>query len=72
MALAEPARYESTGYFDVVGSDTGKSYRLQHGTQTNIEKLSHEGQCVSKWCFVPEGNLARWRCDAGAEDCSGN
>jgi hypothetical protein len=32
-------------------------YRIRHGTQTNIEELSHTGQRVCKWCFVPEGNL---------------
>jgi len=41
---------------DVVGSDTGTHYRIHHGTQTNIEELSH-GQRVCRWCFVPEGNL---------------
>ena len=49
--------YERLGYFDVVGSDTGKRYRIHHGTQTNIEELSHTGQRVCKWCFAPEGNL---------------
>jgi hypothetical protein len=38
-------------------SDTGTRYRVHHGTQTNIEELSHTGQRVCKWCFVPEGNL---------------
>ena len=51
------ACYERLGYFDVVGSDTGTRYRIHHGTQTNIEELSHTGQRVCKWCFVPEGDL---------------
>jgi hypothetical protein len=32
-------------------------HALPNGTQTNIEELSHTGQRVCKWCFVPEGNL---------------
>jgi hypothetical protein len=49
--------YERFRYFDVVGSDTGTRYRIHHGTQTNIEELSHTGHHVCKWCFVPEGDL---------------
>ena len=51
------ACYERSRYFDVVGSDTGTHYRIHYGTQTNIEELSHAGQRVCRWCFVPEGNL---------------
>lgn len=51
------ACYERFRYFDVVGSDTGTRYRIHHGTQANIEQLSHTGQRVCKWCFVPDGNL---------------
>jgi hypothetical protein len=49
--------FERFRYFDVVGSDTGTRYRVHYGTQTNIEELSFTGQCVCRWCFVPQGNL---------------
>jgi hypothetical protein len=57
LSPKQRACYERFQYFDVVGSDTGTRYRIHHGTQTNIEELSHTGQRVCKWCFVPEGNL---------------
>jgi hypothetical protein len=57
LSPEQRASYERLGYFEVVGSDTGKSYRIHHGTQTNIEELSHTGQRVCKWCFVPDGDL---------------
>ena len=57
LSPEQRACYERFRYFDVVGSDTGTRYRIHHGTQTNIEELSHTGQRVCKWCFVPEGNL---------------
>jgi hypothetical protein len=57
LSPKQRACYERFRYFDVVGSDTGTRYRIHHGTQTNIEELSHTGQRVCKWCFVPEGNL---------------
>jgi hypothetical protein len=57
LSPEQRACYERFRYFDVVGSDTGKRYRIHDGTQTNIEELSHTGQRVCKWCFVPEGDL---------------
>ena len=51
------ASYERFKYFDVIGSDTGTRYRIHHGTQTNIEELSHTGHHICKWCFVPDGDL---------------
>ena len=57
LSPEQRACYERFRYFDVIGSDTGTRYRVHHGTQTNIEELSHTGQRVCKWCFVPEGNL---------------
>jgi len=58
LSPEQRACYERFRYFDVIGSDTGTRYRVHHGTQTNIEELSHTGQRVCRWCFVPEGNLA--------------
>ena len=57
LSPKQRACYERFRCFDVVGSDTGTRYRIHHGTQTNIEELSHTGQRVCKWCFVPSGNL---------------
>ena len=57
LSPEQRACYERFRYFDVIGSDTGTRYRVHHGTQTNIEELSHTGQRVCNWCFVPEGNL---------------
>ncbi len=57
LSPEQRACYERLGYFDVVGCDTGKRYRIHHGTQTNIEELGHTGQRVCKWCFVPDGDL---------------
>jgi hypothetical protein len=57
LSPEQRACYERFRYFDVVGSDTGTRYRVHYGTQTNVEELSHTGQRVCRWCFVPEGNL---------------
>jgi hypothetical protein len=57
LSPEQRACYERFRYFDVIGSDTGTRYRIHYGTQTNIEELSHAGQRVCRWCFVPEGDL---------------
>lgn len=48
--------YETHGYFDVIGGESGKTYRIYHGTHMNIERLgglmNQNGICV-----VPVGNL---------------
>jgi hypothetical protein len=57
LSPKQRACYERFRYFEVVGIDTGTRYRIHHGTQTNIEELSHTGHHVCKWCFVPDGDL---------------
>jgi hypothetical protein len=52
FALTEMHRY-----FDVIGSDTGATYRIRHGSQMNVERLDHKGSCVQLLCFMPENGL---------------
>lgn len=51
------ALYEQSGYFEVIGCDTGKRYRINRGTQLNIEELGPTGEPKCTWCFLPEGDL---------------
>lgn len=57
LSTAQLECYERHQYFDVVGSDSSKVYRIHNGQQTNIEQLDSNGQPVCRWCFVPEGHL---------------
>ena len=42
----------------MIGSDTGRLYRIKHGTQNNIEELDKSrARKVCGWCFLPEGCL---------------
>ncbi|HET6207411.1 MAG TPA: hypothetical protein VFD98_11420, partial [Terracidiphilus sp.] len=51
-------QYAKNQRFEVVGSDTGKRYRIRRGNIMNIEELG-AGWCVTRrWCFAPEGSLA--------------
>jgi hypothetical protein len=51
-------QWDARGDFDVVGSNTGRRYRLTRGTAMNIHELDADGDTVAQWCFAPEGKLA--------------
>jgi hypothetical protein len=44
-------------YFDVIGCDTGRRYRIHYGTVTNVHQIDQAGQPVTGLCFVPSGGL---------------
>jgi hypothetical protein len=58
LSAAQRAQYERTQHFDVLGSASGRRYRIYHGTQFNIEEVDADGDAVAALCFVPEGRLA--------------
>ena len=58
LSSGQREQYERTQHFDVLGSASGRRYRIYHGTQFNIEDLDAEGDAVAALCFVPEGRLA--------------
>lgn len=41
------------GYFDVVGGESGKRYRIWHRLLQNVEEFDTRGIRVSVWCFHP-------------------
>ncbi len=51
------AQYNANEYFDVTGSDSGKRYRISHGTAMNIHEIDGAGRTRVGWCFVPKGYL---------------
>jgi hypothetical protein len=48
---------ECFNHFEVIGCDSGKSYRIQHGVCQNVLELDGDGRPRMGWCFIPEGNL---------------
>ena len=50
-------QFNSRGYFDVVGCDTGKRYRIRHGISANVHEIDDWGRLGTGWCFVPEERL---------------
>jgi hypothetical protein len=51
-------QWERHGHFDVVGSHTGKRYRISYGSCSNVREIDEKGRPVIGLCFVPAGDLA--------------
>ncbi len=51
------AQYDASSYFDVTGRDTGKRYRICHGTSMNVYEVDRAGHPLVCWCFVPNSSL---------------
>jgi hypothetical protein len=58
LSPAQRQQYEREHHFDVIGSISGRRYRIHHGTQFNVEELDTDGCGVAALCFAPEGPLA--------------
>jgi hypothetical protein len=57
LSSEQLAQYHAKGYFDVTGSDSGKRYRVHHGTSMNVHELDDAGHPRVGWCFVPNTYL---------------
>src|SRR5262249_33303349 len=58
LASEQLVQYEGKRWFEVVGSKTGKRYRIQEGQQQNVYELDAKGRQIRGWCFMPKGRLA--------------
>jgi hypothetical protein len=57
LSPQQRAQFEAEGYFDVVGCDSGKRYRIHYGTSMNVHEMDDVGHFKSGWCFVPNRRL---------------
>src|SRR5258707_9050040 len=58
LSPQQRAQFDTEGYFDVVGCDSGKRYRIHHGTSMNVHEIDDAGHSKSGWGFVPNRRLA--------------
>jgi hypothetical protein len=58
LSATQRAQFSALGRFEVTGCDTGTRYVIRNITPININELDCRGECVKKWCFGPQGNLA--------------
>jgi hypothetical protein len=51
------AQYNSSGFFDVIGCDSGNRYRVHHGAAMNVVEIDDVGGILAGWCFIPKACL---------------
>jgi hypothetical protein len=57
LSPRQRAEFDDTGSFEVVGCDSGKRYRIYHGTAQNVFEIDDAGQPKVGLCFMPSGEL---------------
>jgi hypothetical protein len=57
LSPQQKAQFDALNFFEVVGCDSGKLYRIYHGMSANVFELNCGGRPRIGWCFVPAGNL---------------
>jgi hypothetical protein len=57
LSPEQRAQFDAFGHFDVIGSVTGKRYRIHFGISANVQEIGEDGRPRTGWCFVPEGFL---------------
>jgi hypothetical protein len=56
LSLAQRAQFAQKGYFEVVGGDTGKQYRIYPGAMSNVCEIE-KGRPRLGLCFRTMGEL---------------
>ena len=62
LTSRQKEQYDRFGYFDVIGSGTGRRYRICHGVSRNVSELIDDNHLGAGRCFMPRGNLAAGDC----------
>jgi hypothetical protein len=57
LSTEQRAQFDANRYFDVIGCDSGKRYRIRYGSATNVHEIDGDGRSIVGWCFVPAGSL---------------
>ena len=57
LSPEQKAQFDAFRHFDVIGCDSGKRYRIRHGTGTNVHEIDDAGGPIIGWCFVPSEPL---------------
>ena len=57
LSPSQRAQFDDLGYFEVVGCDSGRRYRIYCGSAMNVYEMDHAGCLNVGRCFMPVGNL---------------
>jgi hypothetical protein len=58
LSPEQRAQFDAKRYFEVIGCDSGKRYRIHYGETTNVHEIGDDDLPSVGWCFIPEGSLA--------------
>ena len=62
LSTRQVEQYKSFGYLDVVGSDSGRRYRIFHGRFGNVREVGPNDRLNIGKCFLPDGDLVAGDC----------
>jgi hypothetical protein len=62
LSAQQREQYEAFGYFEVIGSDTHRRYRIFKGRFANVRELSGDDRPDTGRCFFPKGGLVAGDC----------
>jgi hypothetical protein len=57
LSPLQRSQFAEKGYFEVIGGDTGKQYRIYAGAATNVCEIDEKGYPKLGLCFLPAGDL---------------
>jgi hypothetical protein len=57
LSPEQRAQFDAKKYFDVIGCDSGKRYRIYYGETTNVHEIGDDDLPSVGWCFMPVGSL---------------
>jgi len=57
LSPEQRAQFDATRYFDAIGCDSGKRYRIHYGVSMNVNQIDAAGHPKVGCCFVPIGYL---------------
>ena len=57
LSPTQREQFARNGHFEVVGSDSGKRYRIHPGASANVCELDEGGHLKAGLCFMPTGAL---------------
>jgi len=57
LTSEQRAQFDAKRYFDVIGCDSGRRYRIHYGTASNVYEIDAIGRRNVGCCFMPAGQL---------------
>src|ERR1700746_4155911 len=57
LSPEQRAQFAKKGYFEVVGGETGKQYRIYSGAMSNVCEINGKGRPMIGLCFRTMGEL---------------